>query len=273
MKATINTRGAQRTKKTFARMAQALNRTLPSLVTQGARSCAINYGYHTQPYGFADAPAEKFRSTVGAQVAQIYATRENPSAVYLLIRNIDPVKAEAYWAAHKKGSKRRALDILRSVSVPNGTDISILKAARTGRKASVPKRAAARSLVTMPQQRALWKQQRALVGFAKAGWYQAARALGRVRRSVEMTDGTRTSEEIFPGYIRKLARQYPGIGHGVTVSTDTHAACTVSSSVRHAADALEEGRKLQAEDSARENFRDACRVALYHITQKRTRSA
>lgn len=268
MRMSVVTRGVDRWHRSMETLAAELNRSLPSLTAQGARSCAINYGYNSQPFGFDESTAAQYREVVKGQVAQVYATRENASAVYLLIKAVDPVKAEEFWSAHKKGRKRRMLDIINSVSIQKSTDIAILKKARTGRHGNVPKNVAARSLVTKQQLTAIQKQQEKLVGFAKAGWYQAARALGRVRRSVE-TDGRRTSEEIFPGYIRTLARRFPGIGYATTISSGNTASTTISSMVRHAANAMPRSRQKQAEASAQDHFNQACREAMQRLIAKR----
>ncbi len=257
----------------FQTLANQLGRSLPSLTAQGARSCAINYGYHTQPYGFAEVAKVAYEHTVEAEVARVYTTRENASGVYLLIRAVDPVKAEAYWAAHKKGRKRRAADILNSVSIQRSTSLAILKAARTGKNGHVPKKIQPRSLVTKQEQRAIQKRQKALVGFAKAGWYQAARALGRVRSTVVADDGSRTSAQIFPAYIRTLARRNSGIGSGKTVSSPHHAMTSISTHVRHALPALPESARKKAEESARQAFQKACREAMAAIVRNRHKAA
>jgi hypothetical protein len=254
-------------------MANALGRTLPSLTAQGARSGAINYGFYTLPYGFLETTKVALQLKIGDEVSRVYTTRDNPSGVYLLIRAVDPVKAEAYWAAHKKGSTRRALDILNSVNIQRSTSTSILKAARTGRRASVPKKIQPRSLVTRQELKAIQKRQMQLAGFAKAGWYAAARSLGRVRSSVVADDGSRNSVQVFPAYIRAIARKYPGLGSARTVASQYNAATTITSHVRHAAEAIPDGLMFKAEESAQRAFRETCRLALSHIIRNRHRAA
>lgn len=264
MRMSVHTRGIDRWERDLRSIAASLGRELPSLCAQGARSCAINYGYHSLPYGFDESIAAHYRQMIKVQVATVYAVRDNPSAVYLLIKAVDPLKAEQYWAAHKKGRRRRMADIVNSVSIQKSTDISILKSARTGRNANVPKRTAPKSLVTIQQLRAIQKQQERLVGFAKAGWYQAARKLGRVRRSVD-NNGVRTSEQIFPAYIRSLARKHQNIGDAVVRSTADSASATISTNVRHAVNAMPPRRQAQAEASAEDHFRQACYNQLQRI--------
>lgn len=265
MKFTIKSSGFKVIRTRWERMAQRLNRELPSLVMQAARTCAINMGYHTQPYGFSEVTANQFKLTVAAEVARVFTTRQQASGVYLLIRAVDPVKAEQYWAAHKKGSHRRALDILNSVALPNQPDISVLKAARVSKNAHVPKRYTPRVLLTAPQQRALIKQQQDLVGLAKAGWYQAARSLGRVRSG--------DSVQVFPNYIRRVARQHAGLGSSRLTHQRNHARCTVSTNVRHANNALPAARRAQAQDSAEQFFRKKCRESIALIIRSRARAA
>lgn len=273
MRASVTTRGLRETSKAFQNMANALGRTLPSLTAQGARSGAINYGFYTLPYGFLETTKVALQLRIMDDVSRVYTTRDNPSGVYLLIRAVDPLKAEAYWAAHKKGRQRRALDILNSVSIQRSTDVSVLNAARSGIRGSVPKKIQPRSLVTRQELRAIQKRQSNLAGFAKAGWYAAARSLGRVRSSVVADDGSRNSVQIFPPYIRALARKYQGLGSSRTVASQYNAATTVTSHVRHAEDAIPGGLMFKAEESAQRAFREACRLALSHIIRNRHRAA
>lgn len=253
--------GASEFDRKMQRLTAELGRDLPSLVKQAARSGAQNYGFHTAPYGF-DEP-EVFRATIEAEVRRVFATRDQPSAVYLLIRQVDPVKAEAYWAAHKKGSKRRALDILNSVSIRKGADLAVLRDARKGRAGHVPKKIQPRALVTTAELNAMVKRQQKLAGFAKAGWYAAARGIGgRVRTNFTRDDGTRGTKETFPAFIRKLANGNAGIGGARQGGGETHYWVEIFSNVRHAINALPESRRKQAEAAAEEGFSRACREAL-----------
>ena len=251
----------------MARFSAELQRTLPSVVNQAARSCAIQYAYASQPHGFMD--PEKFKLTIVSEVARVFITRQNASGVYLLIREIDPAKAEAYRAAHKKGSMRRAADILNSVNIPRSTDISILKNARTGKNAHVPKKIKARSLVTQGEQRAIINRQLKLAGFAKAGWVNAGRSLGgRLRTNNTSASGQRTTTETIPTWIRAVANKYKDSGGSHTGSTATTAFAEIYTSVRHAENALSDGAKTSATEMARTYFVNACRESIQILKAK-----
>lgn len=264
--------GASEFDRKMQRLVAELGRDLPSLVKQAARSGAQNYGFYAGPYGF-DEP-KKFKKIIEAEVRRVFATRDQPSAVYLLIRQVDPIKAEAYWDAHTKGSKRRALNILNSVSIPKGADLAVLKKARTGRRGHVPKRIQPRALATTSELNAMVKRQVGLAGFAKAGWYQAARGIGgRVRTNFVREDGTRGTKETFPAYIRKLANANPGIGGARQGGGEMHYWVEIFSNVRHAIDALPKGQQLRADAEAEEAFTNACMKALAEMRARIFRKA
>lgn len=261
MRANVRVMGATEFDRKLERLGEEMRRAVPSLVKQHARSGAVNLGFHTLPYGF-DEP-EAFRAKIEADVRRVFATREDASAVYLLIRQVDPQKAELYWAAHKKGSRRRALDILNSVTIPRGADVAVLKEARKGRGGSVPKRIQPKALVTKSELNAMVKRQQRLAGFAKAAWYQAGRAIGgRIRTNVVRTDGTRGARETFPAFIRKLANGNAGLGGARQGGGETHYWVEIFTNVRHARNALSKAKEAQAMAAAREGFEKACREAL-----------
>ena len=251
----------------MARFSAELKRTLPSVVNQAARSCAIQYAYASLPYGFMD--PQKFKDAIVGEVARVFITRDNRSGVYLMIREVDPIKAEAYWAAQKKGSLRRAGDILNSVNLPRSTDISILKNARTGKNAHVPKKIKPRSLVTQGEQRAIINRQVKLAGFAKAGWVNAGRSLGqRLRTNNVAADGTRTTTETIPAWIRAVANKHKTTGGSSTGSTDTTAYAEIYTSVRHATNALSDGAKTSETEKARTYFVNACKESITILKAK-----
>jgi hypothetical protein len=257
----------------MAKLAEGLGRELPSLVRQAARAGAQNFGFYTAPYGF-DEP-ERFRAKIESDVRRVFATREDASAVYLLLRAVDPQKAEAYWAAHKKGSKRRAADILNSVSIPRGADLSVLKAARSSRRGHVPPKIQPRALATKTELNALVRKQMKLAGFAKAGWYQAGRGLGgRIRTNVvDAATGKRSTRETFPAFIRKLANANGGIG-GARMGSDAFSAfAEIFTNVNHAVDALPKGQQARAAAMAQEAFDAACVEALRVVRSRVFRRA
>ena len=270
MKTDVKVMGAAQFDRKMERLAEEMGRSIPSLVKQQARSEAVNYGFHTSPYGF-DTP-EKFLDKIEGDIRRVFATREQPGAVYLLIRQVDPIKAEQYWAAHKKGSKRRALDILNSVSIRRGADLNVLKDARTGWWGRVPKRIQPRALATKSELNALVKRQQKLAGFAKAAWYQAGRGIGgRIRTNFVREDGSRGTKETFPAWIRKLANANAGIGGARQGGGESHYWVEIFSQVRHGADALY--RESEAIEAAREGFEKACMAALVEIRAKIFRKA
>jgi hypothetical protein len=272
MKMNVRMIGAAELDAKLAKLAEELRRSIPSLVKQQARSSATNFAFRSVPFGFQE--PEKFRATIEAEVRRVYATRENPNAVYLLLRAVDPQQAEIYWSLHKKGKVRQANQILNSVSIQRGSDVGILKNARVGKGAHVPKKIAPRSLVTSTELRAIVKRQVRLAGFAKAGWYQAARAIGgRLRTNFTTADGVRGTKETFPAYLRKLANASPGIGGARQGGDEMSYFVEIFSSVKHAVEALPHGRQAEAERAARDFFVESCAKQLQIIREKIFRKA
>jgi hypothetical protein len=134
----------------------------------------------------------------------------------------------------------------------------------------VPKDFQPSALVTETQARAYAKKQAALVGFAQAGWYAAARGLGgRVRRNRVSATGKRSTSEAFPAYVRKLANRYSGIGGARVISGSHTCRVEIWTGVRHAQNALPSHLQSLAEDDAQASVAAALRVSIRYLNKKR----
>jgi len=148
--------------------------------------------------------------------------------------------------------------------VIGGLNPSVHRVSRTGPYGRV-EHSGPREVVPKQQLDAFTKKKMATVGLAKAGWYAAAKALGgRIRRNLVADDGKRSTVEIFPAFVKKLARKYPGLG-GARVSPGR---VEVFTNVRHA----EEAYLGMAVDDAlyygRLSFRVAVEKALRKIRER-----
>lgn len=246
-----------------------INREIDSILRQEARALCVSYGFASEPRGLQERSAERALKVVEGDVRAVFASRQDASKVFRLLETRNPGLAKAYWHAYKSKNPRRMGQILTQAGLPEGIDVAALKAARTGpggrvnRKQQVPV-----SVATEPQVRARVRKQQQLVGFAKAGWYAAARAVGgRIRRNYVTAAGQRKTAEIFPSYVRRIARRYPGIG-GAWMRAGM---VEVFTSVRHADVALTPDHYAAATDVGRMNLAKNLAAAVRALNERQFR--
>jgi hypothetical protein len=251
--------GADEFSRNLKSYAKRLQRDTPSLLKQEARSLAVQLGQKTDPIGFGE--PEQFREKVRRDVATVFAARSNPGTVYRLLQKHAPHLAAAHWHSIKSNKPRASAEIIRRANLPTGLVEGAVTKARTGKRGGVPRGAEPVSLVTESQLGSVQKRHAALVGLAKAGWYAAAKALGgRVRKG-----GGRTGQtaEIFPAWVRKLARKFPGVGSAkIRGDASTAPSVEISSSVQHATKALSNKLYEAALDDASSNLKKALSDAM-----------
>ena len=246
---------------------EAIARKADSILKQEARALAVAYGAATEPAGMDDSSANKFRKTVEGDVRAVYASRQDAGRVFALLQSRNPELAKAYWHAYKSKQPRRMGQILTQAGLPQGIDPAALKRARTGaggrvrRKGLVPA-----SLASEAQVRAFARKQVQLVGFAKAGWYAAARALGgRARRNDrDAATGKRSTAEIFPPYVRKIQRRFPNIGGAQWFPGRVE----IFTRVRHAGTAMPAGKQDAAYVKATISLANALAKGVAEVNRK-----
>ena len=249
-----------------------------SILKQEARAICVRYAQCTRPaYGlsFDAARAEGMKRRVESEVNRTFLTRDRNFQVFLLIKRRSPILAKAYFHAWQSKNERRQTAIMREAGVIIETlQPAVHKSARTGPGASVPKNHQPTVMISLTQLRAYGRRQAALVGFAQAGWYAAARGLGgRIRRNLRDPGGKRSTVEAFPSYIRKLANKHPGIGGARILSTGPRTVVEIWTSVRHAEYALPDYLKDLADDDARASVSAALRESIRYLNQKRLTTA
>jgi hypothetical protein len=259
----------------LARFADELGRESESLVKQHARALAVELGAKTGPtLGMGSAGADKMRVRINAEVRRTFASRQDPAAVYRLLGVHAPHLAEPYWHAYKSKKTRRMGQILTAAGLPTGASASALKTMRTGPTGNVPRDIHPLSLARESEVGALSRRQQLLVGVAKAGWHQAAKALGgRVRRNLVADDGSRKTEEIFPEYVRKVSRKFSGQLGGARFTGGHRASATVFSNVKHAEDAIQSHLIDQAKQDGRQKFHKALADSLRLLRMKTFRQS
>lgn len=254
----------------FKEHPELVNRTVESVLVQEGRAVCVEWASATYPGpGFKDAEAVKFRRRVRGDVGRVFAVRSSPYQVMELLKVHAPKLAKGYWKAHKAGQQSAMDAIVRAANLPQGLTRGAHKSARDAHGA-VGKNHKPESLVREPQFNAFAKGQEKLVGFAKAGWYCAAKALGgRVRRNIREDNGKRRTEEIFPKWIRDLARRYPDAGGARVTTTGRQVTVEVFTNVRHAQEALIPGLGDAVEDRARGRVAKALAIGLQKLGRSR----
>jgi hypothetical protein len=277
MNVTARITGGNRFAQKLKQYPQQLNRTVESVCNQEARALAVSYGAATMPGpGLQEeGKPEKFRKLVESDVRRVFATRSDPGSVFELLKKLNLTLpngsslANAYWSAYKRKKPRAMASLLRAAGLPEGLNPAAHKAARTAKNGRVAKDQKPVSLANDASLRVFIRKQRTLVGFAKAGWYCAAKALGgRVRSNLRSADGRRGTAEIFPAYIRSLARRFPDAGGARVTSDAGRVEVAIFTNVRHAAEAMPENLRAGAEAEARESFAAALGKALREMNQK-----
>lgn len=253
---------------------ELIARDQESVLRQEARALCIRYAQCTAPaYGLAfdEARAEGMKRRVEADVRRVFVTRAQGGRIYELIKRRSPQLAAAYWAAWKSQDTRRQTRIMREAGISQSAlDPGTHRSARTGPQGSVPKSFQGSELASEPQVRAYARKKAALVGFAQAGWYAAARGLGgRIRRRTVSGSGKRSSAEAFPAYIRKLANKNPGIGGARVLTGGATSRVEIWTGVRHAAAALPEHLRSLAEDEAQANVAAALLESVKALNKRK----
>ncbi len=260
--------GAKQLEAKLRKQPQLVGRTLESLVKQEGRALCVEYGKATVPGpGFDEAKDNQFRKRVETDVRRVFADRDRPNSIYNLMKIHSPLHAKAYWHAIKSQKPRAAADIMRKANLPTGLNPAAHKAVRTGRKGRVPGNTKPVSLANAASLNAFVRKQRALVGFAKAGWLAAAKAIGGRVRNAEGTG------EAFPKHIRALVAKFPGIGGADYKESNGVHTLAIFTRVKHAQEALPEGLRLSAETRAKERFIASLAKAITAATTKTFRRA
>lgn len=186
---TAKMQGASEVVRLLKRHPQKISRTLDSLVKQEARGLAVELARNTMPFGFSEKAKKRGEEAVAKDIGKVFAL---PSDAYEQMRLLDPVAADRFWANIQNRRFSRAQQSLRSSNsgwkdlTVGRLDPKLHQSSRTGPWANVTRNTPAQ-IVTSPKARDTYiaKIQKR-VGFAKASWINAAKAIGgRVRGSAQ----------------------------------------------------------------------------------------
>ncbi len=175
---------------------EKIGRTLLSLIKQEARGMGVELARFTRPPGFGDKWKKAGEKAVAGDIAKVYAT---PSDAYKEIQKVDQKMADKFWGNVTNNRFTRAATILQKsgsawADLPMGRlNPAIHKANRNDRGQVKIKKPAQVVTGDKPRDRYIAKKQR-MVGYAKAAWINAAKAIGgRVRGAAQWVTRHKTS--------------------------------------------------------------------------------
>jgi hypothetical protein len=178
---TAKMKGGSDVVRLLNRYPQKVGRTLESLVKQEARGLAVELARNTRPFGFSDKAKKRGEGAVAGDINRVFAL---PSDAYDNMKLLNPAAADRFWANIQNRRFARAEQSLKSSNSPwknlpvGRLDPKLHQQSRTGRNASVKRKVPAQ-IVTGPKalDSYIAKVQKR-VGFAKASWINAAKAIG-----------------------------------------------------------------------------------------------
>ncbi|MDH3603194.1 MAG: hypothetical protein OEU26_26570 [Candidatus Tectomicrobia bacterium] len=224
-----------------------------------ARALAIEYGFNTVPFGFGEETRSAHGKRIEKEVRWMFPSIEDPGHVYRVLRQVDVGMAAEFWRAHKQGDRAKMEKVLRRRTIPKGVDRGTYER-RRNKGGYVPYQALPVAVVTAGRQASFAKEKKKTIGIAKAGWLQAAKAIGgRVRRQ---------GKEAFPKYVRAASRLVAGLGGAEVVEQGRFPSVTIYSEVRYAERALDSIRKHRAEVNAERRSAETIRKRLEHLNKK-----
>lgn len=264
--------GAKEFEKKLAAYPQLVGRAVESVLKQEARATCVALGAATMPFGLTESGrVTAHRQKVDKQVRQVFLTPNAQRGVAELIRRRSVTLYHAFRRASAQGDQAQMARYMAEAGVSVGAlNPATHKAARTTYYGGVEKTYQASDVVSQQQLEAYSKKQQEKVGLAKAGWFAAAKSLGgRIRRNIVEADGKRRTEEIFPPYIKKLARKFPDLGGSRIMPGRVE----VFTNVRHGRQAILDFAYDDALYRAQESFRAAMSRAIARIRQRGFREA
>jgi hypothetical protein len=263
--------GADAFGKKLGKYPELVGRTVESVLKQEARALCIKLGGAAMPVGLTEtARVQAHRAKVARQIGEVYVSQDRKNAIAAEIKRRSPDLARAYVRASREGNEAQMRRYMREAGlVIGGLNPAVHRNARTGQYGKV-EMSGPREVVSKPQLDAFIRKKQANVGTAKAGWYAAAKALGgRIRRNLVADDGRRSTIEIFPAYVKKIARKFPGLGGAKVMPGRVE----IFTNVRHA----EEAYLGMAVDDAiyygKLSFKVAIEKALRRIRERGFRDA
>jgi hypothetical protein len=173
----------------LSRYPERVGRTLESLVKQEARGLAVELARNTRPFGFSDKSRNRGEGNVAGDISIVFATA---SEAYSEIEKSDKAAADRFWAHIQNRRFARARQALAESpskwkNLPVGRlDPKFHQQSRTGPQANVTRKEPAQIVTSRTALETYIKRIQKRVGFAKAVWLNAAKAIGgRVRGSAQ----------------------------------------------------------------------------------------
>ena len=255
---TAKMHGTSDVARMLSRYPEKVGRTLESLVKQEARGLAVELARNTRPFGFSEKAKKRGEKAVGKDIQKVFAT---PGQAYESAMAQDMGPADRFWANIQNRRFARARQALAESpskwkTLPVGRlDPKFHKESRTGPQANVTRREPAQIVTSSKALETYIKRIQKRVGFAKATWINAAKAIGgRVRGAAQWA--TRH-------------RKAPGTA---TVKTGAKPAVTLVSRLDYMDDVTTETGIRLALEVAAGRLRRALATSLRKINERTNRS-
>jgi len=258
IKFTARMNGGSDVARFLNRYPEKVGRTLESLVKQEARGLAVELARNTRPFGFSEKARKRGEKAVGKDIQKVYIL---PEQAYESAKAADMTHADRFWAHIQNRRFARARQALAESpskwkNLPVGRlDPKFHQQSRTGPQANVTRKEPAQIVTSRTALETYIKRIQKRVGFAKAVWLNAAKAIGgRVRGSAQWA--TRH-------------KQSPG---DATVKTGDKPAATLISRLDYMQDVTTETGIRLALEVAAGRLRRALATSLRKINERANRA-
>lgn len=269
MKTRITITGVEALARRLRQYPDRLGKSVEQIVKMEARALCEEYAKSTGPgVGLNNNVLVNYQGSVARQVRLVFATNQD-ARVSMMMERRSPKLAAGYKRAIREGKIDQARRYLREAGFKvEELNPTILKQARTGAGASVPKDQKPLAVVNKAQLRTFIRAQQLKVGMAKAAWYQAAKDLVKRVRGNSRVGGVRKTYEKFPEIVRKLSRKFPGLGGAEVYGQGMQTRVVIFSEVKHAPDAAVESYFSAAREEAQTNLTDSVNFAMESLNKK-----
>lgn len=234
-------------------------------VKSQARLVAGSLAKGTAPVGFGETTRKKLVNIITAEITRAFPVNEidsqNAGGIFkLLEKEFGKDLADAFWFQHKSGNRGAAARFVRRRGLPRGIDEREYDRRRR-RKEGVGSEPIA--LATPGRVAALIRRREKRVGMAKAGWHQAAKAIGG-RLRTETAGGKVVAT--FPRWVIAAGRGL-SLG-GARIRGGPLAEVSIYTSVRHSRGALAPSTLSRAVRDSQARLRKAALIAVQKENKK-----
>lgn len=242
------------------------------ILAEQGRALAIEYARETGPRGMQETPGDKQLEKIRGVVKRTFASRSNFGQVYALLRTIDRGLAFRYGRFYRKGNARGMAAVLREANIPFGTPFTAYMTRRKAElKDSSVRDTPPSSIASEAEIDRFVRGRYRKVGLAKAGWYLAGTQLGGRIRTTVTINGRRKTSDVFPGYVRKVAKAFPQAGGARVLIRDNLVMAEIFTNVAYALSALPADKLKRATQAGQERYQRNVAAKLSKLHRRKFR--